>query len=80
MPASTTIRLDDPQTLDKVDDLARAMDRSRNWVLNRAIDDYVRTQMWQIEKIRAGLAAADRGDVASEADVQRVLTKHRQPE
>jgi predicted transcriptional regulator len=80
MPVSTTIRLDDPQTLDKVDDLARAMDRSRNWVLNRAIDDYVHTQSWQLEKIRAGLAAADRGDFASEADVQRVLTKHRRPE
>jgi predicted transcriptional regulator len=80
MSAATTIRLDDPETLDKVDDLARAMDRSRNWVLNRAIDEYVRTQSWQLEKIRAGLAAADRGEFASEAEVRRVLAKHRQPE
>jgi predicted transcriptional regulator len=78
--SATTIRLDDPETLDKVDDLARVMDRSRNWVLNRAIDEYVRTQSWQLEKIKAGLAAADRGDFASEAEVQRVLAKHRQPE
>jgi hypothetical protein len=51
MSGSITIRLDDPEAADRIDALAKAMDRSRNWVLNRAVDEYLAVQSWQIAKI-----------------------------
>lgn len=41
MPSSVTIRLDDEAKLEGLDRLAASMDRSRNWLINRAIDAYV---------------------------------------
>jgi predicted transcriptional regulator len=76
MSNSITIRLDNPEVADRIDALAKAMDRSRNWVLNRAVDEYLAVQSWQIAKIEEGLAAARRGDIASDDDVAHVLAKY----
>jgi predicted transcriptional regulator len=37
--------------------------------------EYVALQAWQIADIEAGLAQANAGDFASDADVLRVMTK-----
>jgi predicted transcriptional regulator len=76
MSGSVTIRLEDPATAERIDALAKAMDRSRNWVLNRAVDDYLALQSWQTAKIHDGLNAARNGDIASDDEVARVLAKH----
>lgn len=74
MPAPFTIRLDEPM-LEALDRLAAKTERSRSWLVARAIEDYVALNAWQIEKIEAGIAAADRGDFATDADVARVRKK-----
>jgi predicted transcriptional regulator len=51
------------ETVDKIDALAAAMDRSRNYVINQAIRQYLETNAWQVQRIRAGLAAAHEGRV-----------------
>jgi predicted transcriptional regulator len=74
MPAPFTVRLDEA-TLTALDRLAEKTERSRNWLVTRAVEDFVALNAWQIGKIEAGLAAADRGDFASDQEVARVREK-----
>ncbi len=74
MSAAFTVRLDEA-TLSALDKLAEKTDRSRTWLVTKAIEDYVTLNAWQIDKIEAGVAAADHGDFASDEDVARVRTK-----
>ena len=75
MTAAFTLRLDEA-TLDALDQLAEKTERSRSWLATKAIEDYIALNAWQIGKIEAGLAAADRGDFASDDDVARVVGKY----
>ena len=36
----------------RLTDLAQAMDRSKNWVIEEAIKQYLDTQAWQVEGIQ----------------------------
>jgi predicted transcriptional regulator len=74
MSTAFTIRLDET-TLVAVDQLADQTDRSRNWIVTKAIEDYVALNAWQIAKIEAGVAAADRGEFGSDEEVSRVRRK-----
>ncbi|SIR38158.1 MULTISPECIES: CopG family ribbon-helix-helix protein [unclassified Bosea (in: a-proteobacteria)] len=76
MTAAFTIRLDD-EMLAKLDALAADTDRSRSWIAAKAIQDYVELNAWQIRRIKEGLAEADRGDFASDAEVEAVFAKYR---
>jgi predicted transcriptional regulator len=73
--AAFTLRMNDA-TLEALDRLAEKTERSRSWLATKAIEDYVALNAWQIGKIEAGLAAADRGDFASDDDVARVVGKY----
>lgn len=75
MTAAFTLRMNDA-TLEALDRLAEKTERSRNWLATKAIEDYVALNAWQIGKIEAGIAAADRGDFASDDDVARVVGKY----
>ena len=75
MTAAFTLRLNEA-TLDALDRLAEKTERSRSWLATKAIEDYVALNAWQIGKIEAGIAAADRGDFASDDDVERVAGKY----
>ena len=74
MPAAFTVRLDD-DTLAALDRLAEQTERSRSWLVTRAVEDYVSLNEWQIGRIREGIAAADRGDFASEEEMARIRRK-----
>jgi predicted transcriptional regulator len=74
MPAPFTVRLDE-STLTALDHLAEKTDRSRNWLVTRAVEDFVALNAWQLDKIEAGLAAANRGDFASDDELARVRKK-----
>jgi RHH-type rel operon transcriptional repressor/antitoxin RelB len=76
MPESSvlTLRLD-PKLKKQLDRLSRAMSRSRSFLAAEAIREYVALNDWQIEEIKKGLAEADRGEFASDKDVERTLKK-----
>lgn len=57
------------ETVDGIDALATAMDRSRNYVVNQALRQYLETNAWQIQRIEDGLAAAHEGRVRPAEDV-----------
>jgi predicted transcriptional regulator len=62
MPSTTITIRTDPDLAGKIAALALAMDRSRNWVIEEALKQYVETQMWQIEGIKAAIASVDKGE------------------
>ena len=65
----------DATTLGALDELATRTARSRENLVAEAIEDYVSVNAWQIEKIQAGLAAADAGDFASDSEVEHLRRK-----
>lgn len=69
-----TLRLD-PKLKRQLDRLSRATNRSRSFVAAEAIREYVELNNWQIEETKKALAEAERGDFASDADVQRTMRK-----
>lgn len=73
-----TVRLDDDKTR-RLDLLASKLDRPRSYLAAQAIDDYLAREEWQIAEIEAGLAEADRGEFASDADLARVVAKYVMP-
>jgi predicted transcriptional regulator len=58
---SITIRTD-PELEEKLTQLAAAMDRSRNWIVNQALRAYIDEQTWFIEQVKEGLTSLDRGE------------------
>jgi predicted transcriptional regulator len=74
MANALTVELDGA-TLNALDRLAQRTERSRNSLIAEAVQDFVEVNAWQLQKIESGLAAADRGEFASEAEVARVRAK-----
>lgn len=69
-----TLRLDSALR-SKLDKLAAATRRSRSFLAAEAIRDYLALNSWQIEEIHRAIAEADRGEFASEREVQRIAKK-----
>jgi RHH-type transcriptional regulator, rel operon repressor / antitoxin RelB len=63
----------------QLDRIAVALDRPRNWVVNRALEDYAAAQAWQLGEIRRGLAEAEAGDFAKSAEVKAAFGAFRRP-
>jgi predicted transcriptional regulator len=57
----------------QLDHLADSLDRSRNYLVNQALKEYLEHHAWQIEKITQGIAAADRGELVAHDEVMREM-------
>jgi predicted transcriptional regulator len=75
MTSAFTLRLSEG-TLQALDRLAEKTERSRSWLAVKAIEDYIALNAWQIAKIEAGIAAADRGEFVDDGDVARLVGKY----
>jgi predicted transcriptional regulator len=64
-----TVRIP-PEKQRQLDALAQVLDRSRNWVVSDAIDQYLDVQAWQIEQIQHGVEEADRGELVPHEEVR----------
>ena len=74
-----TIRVD-RKTKSRLEKLAKAMDRTKSYVVAEAIRAYIDLNEWQIAEIGAALKEADRGDFASKEEVRAVVKKWRRGE
>ncbi len=72
--SSVSIRIR-PELNEEIEALATAMDRPKSWVCERALEDFVSLQKWQISEIQKGLAEADAGDFATEEEVEATFAK-----
>ena len=75
MPGQNFSIRTDAAKLTEIDRLAQAQNRSRNFVVNEAIDRYLAEERQWAEKMQAGLAAAEAGDFASEGEVAALFGK-----
>ena len=62
---------------DRLDRLASQLRRDRSFLINEAIEQYLAQLDWQEAQIRAGIEEADRGEFASEEEVEAVFAKWR---
>ena len=62
MPHTTITIRTNPELAEKIAAIASAMERSRNWVIEEALKQYVEAQAWQIEGIKAAIASLDRDE------------------
>ncbi len=58
VPLSFRISADKAQEIDK---LAAVTERPRAWILERAVEAYLESQSWQIERIERGIEDLERG-------------------
>ena len=66
---TVTTRIDE-ETQSRLDQLAKATDRSRSWLVADAIRRYVEEEGWQVAAIEEGVRQADAGDFATEDEVK----------
>lgn len=71
-----TVRID-PDKQHRIDQLAQQLDRSRNYIVGQAIEEFLEVHAWQVEKIKAGLVAAERGEFATDAEMEQVFNRYR---
>ncbi len=72
--SSTSFRAE-PELLSALDSIAREMGRSRNWVLNKAVQDFIDHQTWFKRQVQEGIEAADSGDFATDEDMAKLFGK-----
>jgi predicted transcriptional regulator len=66
----------DSKKVKELDKLASKMDRSRNYLVNQAIDQLLELHSWQIERTREGIRAADEGRFATDTEMNRIFNKY----
>ena len=72
-----TINVRVPITVfDQLEELAKATARTKSFVTVEALSSYLDAQSWQIREVMAGLEEADRGEFATEEEVNAVFAKY----
>jgi len=66
---ATSVRLDD-ETLDRVGQMAEALERPRAWLMAHAIKQYVEREERFIQEVEKGIQAADEGRLVDHSDVR----------
>ena len=66
----------DSKKVKQLDKIAKQQDRSRNYMVNQAIDQLLELHAWQNERVKEGIDAADQGRFASDASMTRILNKY----
>jgi predicted transcriptional regulator len=67
-------------TLAQLDRLARATDRSRNYLIGEAIAQYLEREIAWLDDIDEGIAAADRGEFATGEALEAFWNESTTPE
>lgn len=55
----------------RLEKLAQNMDRSKSYLAAEAIEDYLDIHEWQVQAIKEGIKAADRGELTSLENVKK---------
>ena len=71
MADSITVQVE-PATIGAIDELARQSNQPRDLLVEQALQNFVKLRAWQIAKIEAGIAAADRGEFATEEELDAI--------
>ena len=66
----------DSKKIKQLDRIAKQQDRSRNYLVNQAIDQLLEVHAWQIERVKEGIKAADEGRFAGDAELTKIFNKY----
>lgn len=61
---------------EQLESLAKSTARTKSFVTVEALSTYLAAQSWQVKDIEAGIADAESGDFATEAQVHAVFAKY----
>ena len=76
MTATSTITVRTSHDLaQQINALAKATERSRNWIVEDALKQYVAVQAWQVEGIKVAQASLEAGEAIPHEDVMAELDK-----
>jgi RHH-type rel operon transcriptional repressor/antitoxin RelB len=64
-----TIRMDE-KTKERLDRLAKSLDRSKSFIASHAIEDYLEVNEWQVNEIAAGMREAESGRLVGHEKVR----------
>ncbi len=73
--AAFTIRTS-PETMQRLNQLATQVDRSRNYLANQALEEFLELRAWQLGKTQEGIAAAERGEFVPDQEMERIFEKY----
>ena len=59
-----------PELLGQFNAIAEATGRTRSFLINQAMEEYIAREAWQVAEIRKGLEEADAGNFVREAEMQ----------
>ena len=59
----------------KFNALAKETDRSRAYLINQALEEYIAREAWQVAEIRKALQEADAGDFATDEEIAALDAK-----
>jgi predicted transcriptional regulator len=71
---NASIRMD-TEKLARVDSIAKAVNRSRAWVINQAVDRYLEYEEWFVQQVQQGLDEANQGQFATDQEVKKRFAK-----
>ena len=71
---TVTARLDE-ETHGRLDNLAKATDRSRSWLVADAVRRYVEEESWQVAAVEEGVRQADAGNFAAEDEIKAAFAR-----
>jgi predicted transcriptional regulator len=71
---TVTARIDE-ETHGKLDNLAKAVDRSRSWLVADAVRRYVEEESWQVAAVEEGVRQADAGNFATADEVKAAFAR-----
>jgi predicted transcriptional regulator len=66
--ASVNVRLE-PELDEKLSAVATRLDRSKSWVVQQALKEFIELQLWQMSAIEKGLSDVESGRVIAHEDV-----------
>lgn len=71
---ATTIRMEDT-ILDRVDSMAKSVNRSRTWVINQAIERFLSYEEWFVQEVQVGVNEVANGEIAPQEKVEERFAK-----
>jgi len=71
---ATTIRMEDT-VLDRVDSMAKSINRSRTWVINQAVEKFFNYEEWFVQEVQDGVNEVADGELISQGKVKQRFAK-----
>nr|CDL67025.1 unnamed protein product [uncultured bacterium] len=72
---ATTFRIEKDK-IDKIDSLAATTKRSRNWILNEAVTNYISYNNYFLNEVEKGLQDANNKNFATPEEVDNIFKKY----